>query len=174
MLDPLLDILLQHDFWCTRRLLAACCELSPEQFRRPLGIGPGSLERTCTHLVGSLFFFAGRLRRVALADRPEYRDQAYTPHELLALLDQAEPALRRAVEAALATHALADPLNWSNADEGEVSPEDQVSYAVALAQMIDHGIHHRAQAVDMLELLGYPHPLSLHPFEWDEAVRGIG
>ncbi len=174
MLDPLLDTLLQHDLWCTRRLLAACCELSPEQFQRPLGIGPGSLERTCTHLVGSLFFFAGRLRRTPVAGRPDDRARAYTPVELLALLDQVEPELHRAVQAALARHALTDLLSWTDTDEDDVLPEDQISYAVALAQMIDHGIHHRAQAVDMLELLGYPNPPSLHPFEWDEAARGIG
>jgi len=37
--------------------------------------------------------------------------------------------------------------------------------------MIDHGIQHRTQAADMLELLGKGPPTALSPFGWDEVQR---
>ena len=74
----------------------------------------------------------------------------------------------------VARHKLDDVLNWTETDEGEIAPNDQVTYAVALAQIVDHGIHHRTQAMEMLRLLGVERPMDWHPFDWDEAVRFRG
>jgi uncharacterized damage-inducible protein DinB len=93
------------------------------------------------------------------------------PALLLAELDVAVPTLHRAVTQALAAHALTDLLNWTDTDAGEIAPDDQVSYAVVLAQFIDHGIHHRTQAMDMLQLLERREDTNWHPFEWDQALR---
>jgi uncharacterized damage-inducible protein DinB len=69
------------------------------------------------------------------------------------------------------THALTDILNWTDTDEGPIDSEDQIPYALALAQMIDHGIQHRTQVADMLELLGKGLPMALSPFVWDHTQR---
>jgi len=171
--DPLLSALFQTDAWATRQLLAECRALTPEQFERPLDLGPGSLERTLSHLVGAMFFFADRLNRRAPRPRPDRDGRAHTADELLALLDQADGEFQEAVAQTLATRALTDILNWTDTDDGPIAPSDQTTYAVALAQMIDHGIHHRAQAAEMLRQLGVTKPLDWHPFEWEEAMRGL-
>ncbi len=171
MAAVLLRALLESDFWSTRQLLAACRALPPEQFERALPIGPGSLERTLTHTISALYFFADRLGRRVPRPRLEKDGRRRSADELTTLFEQGAAQLKQAIAAALAQHSLGDALNWTDTDDGQIAPEDQVTYAVALAQMVDHGIHHRTQAMDMLSLLGVPGDLPSHPFDWDEATR---
>jgi uncharacterized damage-inducible protein DinB len=166
---PFLEILFAYDRWATRTILEACGELTQEEFERPLHIGPGSLERTLTHVVSALFFFVDRLERRAPRPRLEKDGRTKTAAELLELFTQADQEFYAAITRTIDTHALTDILNWTATDEGPIDPENRVPYALALAQMIDHGIQHRTQAADMLELLGKGLPLALSPFEWDEA-----
>ena len=165
----LTETLFAYDRWATRALIAACAELSQEEFERPVGIGPGSVERTMNHLVGAMFFFADRLNRHTPRPRLEEDGQNKTAAELLALFEQADRDLAEAVQRTIETHQLSDPLNWTATDEGLIDPDDQIPYALALAQMIDHGIQHRTQVADMLELLGKGLPMAISPFVWDEA-----
>ncbi len=167
----LLNALFESDFWSTRQLLAVCRALPPDQFERDLGLGPGSLERTLTHTVGTLFFFADRLNRRPPRPRLEKDGQRHSAEELTALFEQGAAELMQALRADVAAHSLEDTLNWTDSDDSEIAPEDQITYAVALAQMVDHGIHHRTQAMDMLTLLGASAEMNWHPFDWDEAVR---
>jgi uncharacterized damage-inducible protein DinB len=169
MNHPFLDMLFAYDRWATRIILEACVELTQEEFERELHIGPGSLERTLTHVVSALFFFVDRLDRRVPRPRLEKDGHTKTAVELLELFTQADREFNAAIGRTIDTHALTDILNWTATDEGPIDPENQVPYALALAQMIDHGIQHRAQAADMLELLGKGLPLALSPFEWDEA-----
>ena len=170
MTDVFVKTLFDYDAWGTRRLLELCRTLPPEEFTRALPISRGSLEQLCRHLVGTMFFFADRLNRQP--HMPRYvTPEPLEPALLLAELDVAVDTLTAARERALAAHALTDLLNWTDSDEGEIAPDDQVTYAVALAHMIDHGIHHRTQAMDMLQLLGRTDDTAWHPFEWDELLR---
>jgi len=169
MNHPFLDTLFAYDRWATRTILEACVELTQEEFEQPLHIGLGSLERTLTHLVSTQFFFADRLDRHVPRPRLEKDGRTKTAAELLELFTQADREFNAAISRTIETHALTDILNWTATDDGPIDPENQVPYALALAQMIDHGIQHRTQAADMLELLGKGLPLALSPFEWDEA-----
>jgi len=169
--DPLLDVLFEYDSWANRRLLKVCCKLTPEQFERPFGLGHGNLERTVLHLVSAMIFFAARLNRHSPRPRPEKNPRTYSAKEVLDLFEVVDRELHRAIAVCLDSHALTDILNWTDDDSGTVDPLDQIPYSVALAQMIEHSIHHRTQAVDMLRLLGVEKSLEWHPFEWDEAKR---
>jgi uncharacterized damage-inducible protein DinB len=170
MTDTLINVLFAYDAWASRQLLAACRTVSQEQFDTELSIGPGSLSATVTHLIGAMFFFADRLNRQA--PRPRWKqDTQPTPDSLAPLLEQAIYELQAAASNALATHELTDILNWTDTDIEPADPLDQITYAVALAQIIDHGIHHRTQAMAMLQLLGTETLTEWHPFEWDEALR---
>jgi uncharacterized damage-inducible protein DinB len=169
--NSFLETLLAYDRWATRTIIEACMELTREEFVRPLGIGPGSLERTINHLVGAMFFFTDRLNRCVPRPRLEKDGRIKTAADLLPLFEQADREFGEAITRTLETHAMADILNWSDSDEGEIDPEDRIPYALALAQMMDHGIQHRTQAADMLELLGKGLPAELSPFMWDNAQR---
>lgn len=167
----LLDVLFKSDSWATQQVLQECCALTQPQFEQPLGLGHGNLERTLSHLVGAMIFFADRLNRQPPRRRPDRDGRSRTPAELLALFERADRELHAAITNAVNTHALSDILNWTDQDTDAVGALDQISYAIALAQMLDHSIHHRTQAVDMLRLLGVDKALEWHPFEWDEAMR---
>jgi uncharacterized damage-inducible protein DinB len=169
MNHPFLDTLFAYDRWATRTILEACVALTQEEFERALHIGPGSLERTLTHLVSAQFFFVDRLDRRVPRPRLEKDGRAKTAAELLELFTQADREFNAAIARTIDTHALTDILNWTATDEGPIDPENQVPYALALAQMIDHGIQHRTQAADMLQLLGKGLPQELSPFVWDET-----
>jgi uncharacterized damage-inducible protein DinB len=171
MNHPFLKILFAYDSWATHTILEACAELTQEEFERPLDIGLGSLERTLSHLVSALVFFVDRFDRCVPRPRLEKDGRTRTAAELLELFAQADQEFSAAITRTIDTHALTDILNWTNTDEGEIDPEDQIPYALALAQMIDHGIQHRTQAADMLELLGKGLPTALSPFGWDEVRR---
>jgi uncharacterized damage-inducible protein DinB len=168
---PFLETLFAYDRWATRALIEGGAELSQEEFERPLGIGPGSVERTINHLVGALFFFADRLNRHVPRPRLEEDGRTKTAAELLTLFDQADREFGEAVTRASASHTMTDRLNWTDTDEGPIDPDDQIPYALAFAQMIDHGIQHRTQVADMLEVLGKGLPMAISPFVWDNTVR---
>jgi uncharacterized damage-inducible protein DinB len=168
---PFLETLFAYDRWATRTLLEACAELTQEEFERPLHIGPGCLERTLTHVVSALFFFIDRLDRRAPRPRLEKDGRTKTAAELLESFTLADREFGEAVTRTIDTHALTDILNWTDTDEGPIDSEDQIPYALALAQMIDHGIQHRTQVADMLELLGKGLPMALSPFVWDHTQR---
>jgi uncharacterized damage-inducible protein DinB len=169
--DPLVRVLFEHDFWSTRQLLAACRALTPEQFERALPIGAGSLQRTLTHLVSTMYFYADRLARQPARPRLERDGEAYSAAALYERFERTAAELAQAMAIALERHALTDMLQWTDTDADPAAPDDSASYAVVVAQIVDHGIHHRTQAMDMLTLLGVQVPMDWHPFEWDEAVR---
>jgi uncharacterized damage-inducible protein DinB len=172
MNNPLIDVLFAYEGWATRHLLEECQVLTREQMEEPLGLGHGNIQLTLVHLIGSMVFFADRLNRTRPRPRPD-RDHVYrTPQELLSLFEEIHRELYEAVERTVASHSLSDILNWTDDDADIPDPLDQTTYAVALAQMIDHGIHHRTQIMDMLGLLGIDNPMDWHPFEWEESTRG--
>lgn len=172
MNHPFLETLFAYDRWATRVIIETCAELSQEEFERPSGIGPGNVERTVNHLVGALFFFTDRLERRATRPRLEEDGRTKTATELLTLFEQADREFGEAVTHTIETHALTDMLNWADTDADPIDPEDQIPYALALAQMIDHGIQHRTQVADMLQMLGKGLPGALSPFVWDNAQHG--
>jgi uncharacterized damage-inducible protein DinB len=171
MNNPLVDVLFAYDGWATRRLLQECQTLTQEQLEQSLGLGHGNIERTLVHLIGSMVFFADRLNRKCPRSRPDQDNVFRTPKELLALFDIANRELYEALAESVESHSLTDILNWTDEDTDDINPLDQITYAVALAQMIDHNIHHRTQVTDMLNLLGIDKPMDWHPFEWEETTR---
>jgi uncharacterized damage-inducible protein DinB len=118
-----------------------------------------------------MMFFSDRLNRRFPRARPDHDHIFRTPEELLVLFDIANRELYGAIAKTVEIHALTDILNWTHEDIDDIDPLDQITYAVALAQMIDHNIHHRTQVTDMLSLLGINKSVDWHPFEWEEEMR---
>jgi predicted O-methyltransferase YrrM/uncharacterized damage-inducible protein DinB len=148
--DPL-DILLRHDAWATREVLRACSGLTDEQWHRRFEIGPGSLHDAMTHVVGAMLRWADRIDGPPTELRPSIEGIARrTPAELLALLDAAESGL-----AASADRARARGLGT----EFEVTLAGRThrfTRGAALVHVTTHGMHHRAQCLNMLRHLGVP------------------
>ncbi len=154
--DPL-DILLRHDHWGTRRVLEICATLTPEQFERKFEIGPGSLHNTLAHMIGAMRRWADRIAgRVLRPSIDALRSGAteawvYTPQELMGLLDEAATDL-----AVIATEArLPGGVGLESIFEVQFGPTlYRFTRGVALVHIATHGMHHRAQCMNMIRHLG--------------------
>lgn len=173
MSQPFIDLLLTFDTWANQRLLEACCTLPQEKFDQQLPMGQGSLTREISHLVSAHFFFADRLNRAVPHRRYDTKLPNRPAADFVPLLEQGSRELQQAISRALSEHGLTEAINWTNTDTEEVAPLDRITYGVALAQIINHSIHHRTQAALMLRQLGYEGTTDWHPFDWDEVLRKI-
>jgi caffeoyl-CoA O-methyltransferase len=148
--DPL-DILLRHDAWATREVLRTCSGLTDEQWHRRFEIGPGSLHDALTHVVGAMLRWADRIDGPPTELRPSIEGMARrTAAELLALLEAAESGL-----AASAARARARGLG-TEFDVTLAGKTHRFVLGTALVHVATHGMHHRAQCLNMLRHLGAP------------------
>lgn len=160
--DPL-DILLAQNQWATRQLLDACAKLTPEQFHQRFEMGPGSLHDTATHILAASRAWGDML--AGREQRPRLEGTRRTPQELLALLEE--------IAADLAASAKAHPT-----DGLVTGSRGGKSYTFTrggiLTHVLTHGMHHRAQCLNMLRHLGVtPLPPSA-VVEWMIMVEGAG
>jgi uncharacterized damage-inducible protein DinB len=142
-----LDILLTHDRWATQKILDACSGLSEEQFHQRFEIGPGSLHDTATHILGAMRrwadMLAGREQRTRLEATKrsvpalkELLDEVATDFSTIARKHPPEEIFTGVREARTYT----------------------LPRSVVIAHAATHGMHHRAQCLNMLRQLGV-HPL---------------
>jgi uncharacterized damage-inducible protein DinB len=158
--DPL-EILLVHNRWATRNLLEACKALPNEQFHQRFDMGPGSLHDTLTHVLGAMRGWGDMLAGREQRDRLEGTERS--PDELLALLDE-----------------IADDMEAS----ARAHPNDEVvtgerggrTYSFlrggVLTHVTTHGMHHRAQCLNMMRQMGVEFPPSA-VVEWIMMVDGM-
>lgn len=156
-----LDILLEHDQWATHQILLACEKLSPEQFAHKFDIGPGSLQATITHMLSAINAWTDTLAQQPQRARLDQSGVKYSPAELIRLLDETEREFM--------TIARAHPLDQivKRTREGK---EYAFTRAVVITHVTTHGMHHRAQCLNMLKHLGVtPLPPS-SVTEWSRIV----
>lgn len=138
----LLDRLLGHDSWTTLELLKLSRPLTEEQLDRDFDVGHGTLRATFEHIVFNVEAWTD-----CMAGRPIRSRGGQSIAELEA----------RMQTAALDLRAVSCPIADRNAwDETWVDPSDDVTrtYGGAIAHIITHSMHHRAQVLYLLRKLG--------------------
>lgn len=157
-----LDILLQHDRWATHQIIDACKKLTPEQFSQRFEMGPGSLQATITHMIGAINAWCDTLARRALRPRIEHSGIAYSPEELLGLNDQSHDELDQLAK----SHPVEEMVTRMLKEK-----EYLLTRGAVVTHVTTHGMHHRAQCLNMLRHLGVkPLPMSsVH--EWFRTVE---
>jgi uncharacterized damage-inducible protein DinB len=140
--DPI-EILLAHDRWATARIIEACAKLTPEQFHQRFEMGPGSLHDTVTHILGAMQVWGDLLAGREQRPRPEGKQ--WTTDQLQKMLDE--------TAADMAASAKKHPLDGivSRVREGKTY---QFTRAAVLTHVTTHGMHHRAQCLNMLRQVG--------------------
>ena len=138
-----IEILLEHDRWATWNMIDVCATLTPEQFHQPFEIGPGSLHDTTTHILGAMRGWGDLL--AGREFRPRLEGTQRSVPELLSLLEE--------VTTDFTAIAKAHPL------DGLVTRvRDGKSYTFTrggvITHVTTHGMHHRAQCLNMLRQLG--------------------
>ena len=153
--DPT-DILLAHDRWATGQIIDACESLSYEQFHRKFEMGVGSLHNSLNHILGAMQgwgdLLAGREQRKRLEE------------------EQRAPAAMRDL-----LKKLADDIANTFSQHPDLSEECTGSRGgqtysftrgAILTHVTTHGMHHRAQCLNMLRHVGVDKQPPSSIMEW--------
>lgn len=148
--DPL-ELLLGHNAWALRQLLTLCQGLTPEQWHQPFPMGPGSLHNTFVHMVAAMRYWADRIIGPPRPVRPFLDHTPARPvAEVALLLDDAVADLQLAASSARARGLdTVVPLTLGGVDY-------RFTLAAMLVHVTTHGMHHRAQVLNMLRQLALP------------------
>lgn len=144
--SDILQILLSHDRWATGQLLDACGTLAPDAFHRRFDIGPGSLHDTLTHVAGARRTWTDTLAGQDPRPRLETDGRRRTPDELRAALEEAWREF--------AAEARRRPLDETVTRRMRDGRTFQMTRAAVVTHVTTHGMHHRAQCLNMLRHLG--------------------
>jgi uncharacterized damage-inducible protein DinB len=162
-MDRYLTEAFAQNAWATKRLLAFCRTLTPEQLSMA---GPpiGSILATLNHLIRADGYYLPE----AKIERPSWARVADEESVYVADLDVLE--LRAGESAGLWERYLADPL-----DPAQLVRLDQGTYecpvVIPVIQALHHGSVHREQVCAMLTTLGYEPP-DIQPWGYaDETGR---
>ena len=140
--DPI-EILLAQNRWATRTLIEACATLPSDQFHQRFEMGPGSLHDTITHVLAAMRGWGDML--AGREQRPRLEGEHRTPKELLELLDEISDDL----EASAGAHPTDELVTGSRGGKSYTFTRGGV-----LTHVTTHGMHHRAQCLNMLRRLG--------------------
>jgi uncharacterized damage-inducible protein DinB len=154
-----IDILIAHNQWAARNILSACAALTAEQFHQRFEMGPGSLHDTTTHILGAMRAWTDML--AGRPEQPRLEGAKRTPAELLALLD----AISADFAAVAKAHPLEELVHRERGGKMYTFPRGGV-----LTHVTTHGMHHRAQCLNMLRQVGVSPLPSSSVVEW--MVKG--
>lgn len=158
--SDLLEILLSHDRWASVQILEACEGLSADQFGRRFDMGPGSLHDTLTHVVGAMRTWTETLAGAEARPRLEADGQRRTPQQIRELLEESWRAF--------ATEARRQPLAETVVRRLRDGRTLSFTRGAVIAHVTTHGMHHRAQCLNMLRQLGVTPlpPSSVSEWTW--------
>ncbi len=160
----LLDRLLAHDAWTTALLIECARELDDSQLDRALDIGPGTVRNTLAHVVRNTEVWAalmsGDAVPPALGDRPSLGE--IESRHLKASASLARLARRIADEGAWDDRWL-DTLD---------DPPAEKTFGGAIAHVLTHSMHHRAQLLNMYRRLGLRELPEGDVLTWEQAASG--
>jgi uncharacterized damage-inducible protein DinB len=144
----ILDRLLAHDAWTTRQLLLRCRELDATALHEPFDLGHQTLSETLDHMIGNVRTWTDLMSGASIP-----RDETAHPErsvvELIAWHETASAdfaALARRIR----DEGRLDELWIDVLDD----PPAAKSYGGAIAHVITHNMHHRAEVLHMLQRLG--------------------
>ena len=159
----ILDRLLGHDVWTTQQLLAQCWTLSPAQWDQPFAIDHGSLRATFVHLIEAMEIWTD-----LLYERPVQTERTgETPEQLqqrLTIVAREFAALARAI----AREGRYDAVFIDVLD----LPPVPKTFGGAIAHVITHNMHHRAQIMYIMEKLGLQDHVEGDILSWESMAFG--
>lgn len=146
-LRAMIDELLAYNAWANERVLGWCADVPEEAFDRPFLLGAGSLRATLHHIADAEQVWLDRWR--GTPSKPEPMPAGLGRREIVAHLTRLHEQ-RTQFLAPLDDGALCEKLVYANS-RGETYSHRLVDL---LLHVSSHGVHHRAQALNMLRVLG--------------------
>lgn len=137
------------------RVLSAAATLTDEQYRRDTKIGLGSIASTLAHIMISEWYYIERLEGRAVPHYSQWTIQYEAPPEF-GVIQSTWNEQQSRVRAAIAAEKDWDRIiTWDSfADENGKRFHVQTTARDVFTQLVMHEVHHRAQAMSMLKLLG--------------------
>lgn len=156
----LLDRLLGHDAWTTRRLLLLCEGLQDAALDREFDVGLRTLRRTFHHVIRNVEVWSD-----LMAGAPVRADGDASVAALLARLERAAADFSRLA------YDVAQRGAWDAkfTDTLDVPPAEK-TFGGGIAHLLTHGMHHRAQAIHMLRRLGVAGVPEGDALSWERQV----
>ena len=158
----LLDRLLEHDAWTTRRVLEFAQTLTDEQPDQNFDIGHRTVRETVQHVIGNIEVWTDLMAARPVRQTPTDRQS------LVELRRRFEAAFRDFAQVARELHD-AQRLSDTYVDVLDQPPQ-QKSYAGTILHVITHDHMHRAEILHMLQRLGVQGLIEGDVLSW-EATR---
>ena len=155
------DRLLGHDAWTTRQLLEICGTLSDEQLDREFDIGHRSLRATLLHIIRNMEIWSA-----LMAAEPIEPQTDQTIPGLTQRLTVAATRLEMIGKQVAAEQAWDDV--WLDVLD---DPPREKTFGTALAHIITHSMHHRAQMLYLLRLSGVKSLPEGDVFSWETQIK---
>jgi uncharacterized damage-inducible protein DinB len=152
-------VLLDHNEWANRLLIEACAPLTDQQLDHPFEMGLGTLRKTITHTFGAIRGWTDLLAKQPSRERLE----------TTAPIGMAEwRVLVETTASELKAAAFCGPM-----DEVLHTERAGKSYSFVRSHVIvhitTHGVHHRAQCLNMLRQLGITDLPANSGMQWSMA-----
>ncbi len=145
----LLDRLLGHDAWTTRLLLERSRALADADLDRPFDIGHQTLRATFTHIIRNMEIWSALMAGSDPSSFPGPNPERPTLDALLARLDVAAARFARTARSVAARDGWDE--RWLDVLD---TPPVEKTFGGAIAHLLTHSMHHRAQVLFMLRQLG--------------------
>jgi uncharacterized damage-inducible protein DinB len=169
VISTALDTLMSHNTWATGVLIDDAQKLSDEQLHRRFAIGPGSVHDTLRHIVGAMLRWADRIGGRDVRESIEKTHANLPPAELRRFLGDADADLRKVAEETTAQNRWSESMTFTVPD----GPTYHFSRLSAMLHVLTHGMHHRAQVLNLRRQLGLPSlELDLDVVEWECIQTG--
>jgi uncharacterized damage-inducible protein DinB len=157
----LLDRLLGHDAWTTAQLLELCASFTDAQLDREFDIGPGTLRKTFDHLIWNTEAWSAAMEGATAVQRP-------TDKTIVGFQQRLKDAAERLRRVA---RPVADANTWDHLYTDQLDqPPSQRPLGTAIAHVITHSMHHRAQILNMLKRSGVTDLPEGDVFSWENAI----
>lgn len=162
----LLDRLLGHDIWTTRQLMLQCKPLSDEELDRAFEVDSRSLRECFVHIVRVMEVWNDLL----------YERTPRTKAELDSKLRSLDGLVDRLEKAGEEFADLAKKISRENRWDAEFvdvldQPPRKKTFGGTIAHVITHSMHHRAQAMYMMEQLGIRDHIEGDVLGWEQIMK---
>ncbi len=143
-------------------MLVACIDLRDEVLDREFDIGQQTLRRTFIHIVANMEAWTDLICEQAQRTLQMNDQEARSVRGLIARLDVVAPEFA-AKAIAVRDAGQMDDL-WTDTLD---NPPKQKTFGGAIAHLITHSMHHRAQALYMMDCLGIEHDIEGDVLSWE-------
>ncbi len=163
----LLDRLLAHDVWSTRQLLLQSKPLTDSQLDQPFDVDSRTLRACFVHMIRVMETWNDLLYERPVRPSSVLNAKPQSLDGLMVRLDEAGEELA-AISKKIAREDRWDDLFTDVLD----NPPRKKTFGGTIAHVITHSMHHRAQAMYMMEQLGIRDHIEGDVLSWEMSVNG--